>query len=234
MGTSGGVFGLERGYCLMIGGDDDGRRAPRPVLQHAGPGRRRRAAHARARGRPDARRAGLPALRPGRRRALREDGPQRDRVRDDGRLRRGAEHPRARQRRRRAAGARRRDDAAARPRGLPVRPRRSPRSPRSGGAAASSPRGCSTSRRRRWRRTRSSRASPAASRTPARAAGRCWRRSTRACPRRCSPRALFDALRVARRGRVRQPRPVGDALRLRRAPGEERHVVSRAAGSMGM
>jgi 6-phosphogluconate dehydrogenase len=22
MGTSGGVFGLERGYCLMIGGDD--------------------------------------------------------------------------------------------------------------------------------------------------------------------------------------------------------------------
>ena len=37
----------------------------------------------------------LPALRPDRRRPLREDGPQRDRVRDDGRLRRGAEHPAA-------------------------------------------------------------------------------------------------------------------------------------------
>ena len=27
VGTSGGVFGLERGYCLMVGGDDEGRRA---------------------------------------------------------------------------------------------------------------------------------------------------------------------------------------------------------------
>ena len=30
VGTSGGVFGLERGYCLMIGGD-------RPVVEHLGP-----------------------------------------------------------------------------------------------------------------------------------------------------------------------------------------------------
>ena len=34
----------------------------------------------------------LPALRPERRRALREDGPQRHRVRDDGLLRRGPQH----------------------------------------------------------------------------------------------------------------------------------------------
>ena len=31
VGTSGGVFGLERGYCLMIGGEDD-RRPPGPAL----------------------------------------------------------------------------------------------------------------------------------------------------------------------------------------------------------
>jgi 6-phosphogluconate dehydrogenase len=39
-------------------------------------------------------------------------------------------------------------------------------------------------------------------------------------------RQPLRALRFARRGRVRQPRPLGDALRLRRAPGEEHHVVS--------
>ena len=35
-GTSGGVFGLERGYCLMIGGPDGAVAAPRPDLRHAG------------------------------------------------------------------------------------------------------------------------------------------------------------------------------------------------------
>ena len=41
--------------------------------------------------------------------------------------------------------------------------------------------------------------------------------------------ASLYALRVSGRGRVRQSRPVGDALRVRRAPGEEHHVVSRRA-----
>ena len=36
MGTSGGVWGLERGYCLMIGGETRGRAAPRPDLRDAG------------------------------------------------------------------------------------------------------------------------------------------------------------------------------------------------------
>ena len=49
--------------------------------------------------RPDAGGAGLPALRAERRRPLREDGAQRHRVRADGRLRRGAQRPRTRQRR---------------------------------------------------------------------------------------------------------------------------------------
>ena len=71
VGTSGGVWGLEVGYCMMVGGPDDGR----------------------ADARPDPRRAGAarwlaPLRRPGRR-ALREDGPQRRRVRADAGLRRG-------------------------------------------------------------------------------------------------------------------------------------------------
>ena len=123
VGTSGGVWGLERGYCLMIGGEDDVGRPARPDLPGAGPGRRHHRPHARAQRRPDAGRAGLPPLRPERRRPLREDGAQRDRVRAHGGLRRGPQHPPPRRRRPRTARAGRRDDAAAPPRALPVRAR---------------------------------------------------------------------------------------------------------------
>ena len=99
VGTSGGVWGLERGYCMMIGGRDQAVRAPRPDLQDAGAGRGRHAAHAGTREDRRHGRAGLPALRPERRRPLRQDGPQRHRVRHHGRLRRGAGHPARRQRR---------------------------------------------------------------------------------------------------------------------------------------
>src|ERR1700740_447343 len=37
-GTSGGVWGLERGYCLMIGGGAGGGWRPGPLLQHSRPG----------------------------------------------------------------------------------------------------------------------------------------------------------------------------------------------------
>ena len=49
VGTSGGVFGLERGFCLMIGGEDETVAAPGPDLRGARAGRRRRRAHARPR-----------------------------------------------------------------------------------------------------------------------------------------------------------------------------------------
>ena len=78
VGTSGGVWGLERGYCMMIGG-------PKQVVQHldpifstlapgAGdvprtPGREKSGRHRRTR---------ISALRSGRRRPFCEDGPQRD------------------------------------------------------------------------------------------------------------------------------------------------------------
>ena len=57
-------------------------------LRHARPRRRQRDAHARPQRRPVARGTRLAALRPERCRPLREDGPQRHRVRVDGRLRR--------------------------------------------------------------------------------------------------------------------------------------------------
>jgi len=38
VGTSGGVFGLERGYCLMVGGDEQSARALTPVFSALAPG----------------------------------------------------------------------------------------------------------------------------------------------------------------------------------------------------
>jgi len=93
-GTSGGVWGLERGYCLMIGGEESPVRHLDPIFKTIAPGRSQCRAHAvtgpqRWHG---ARR--LPALRAERGGAFREDGPQRHRVRDDGRDRRGSRHHR--------------------------------------------------------------------------------------------------------------------------------------------
>ena len=56
-GTSGGIWGLQVGYCLMVGGEADGRRPARADLHLAGAPRR------------------LPPRRRSGRRPLREDGP---------------------------------------------------------------------------------------------------------------------------------------------------------------
>ena len=55
VGTSGGVFGLERGFCLMIGGENETVAAPRPDLQDDRPGHGRGRAHAGQDGRAVAR-----------------------------------------------------------------------------------------------------------------------------------------------------------------------------------
>src|SRR6185436_14579909 len=39
VGTSGGVWGLERGYCLMIGGDEEPVRRLDPIFAALAPGR---------------------------------------------------------------------------------------------------------------------------------------------------------------------------------------------------
>ena len=75
VGTSGGVWGLERGYCMMIGGPQQAVQASRPDLQDAGARPRRHPPHTGARKGRRHRRAGLPALRAQRRRPLRQDGP---------------------------------------------------------------------------------------------------------------------------------------------------------------
>ena len=125
-GTSGGVWGLDRGYCLMIGGEDDAVSRLDPIFKTIAPGDRaapsRRPAGPRPTGTAPRR---VPALRAERRGPLRQDGPQRHRVRDDGGDRRGpvasSSTPTSACT---SSRGRRRDHAAARPRGLPVRHRR--------------------------------------------------------------------------------------------------------------
>ena len=115
VGTSGGVFGLERGYCLMIGGPAEVVTAwsrcsgpwPRGWRRPEGP----RAAPATRRPRSSATSTAAHRGRP-----FREDGPQRDRVRAHGRLRRGPQHPPQGECRQPPRGGQRRGGAAARPR----------------------------------------------------------------------------------------------------------------------
>ena len=132
VGTSGGVWGIDRGYCMMIGGPDEAVRPARPDLQDPRPRHGRRPPHARLRREEGRHRRGrLPPLRPLRRGPLRQDGPQRHRVRPDAGLRRGLRHLPATPTRR----------SCPRP---SASTSTSPTSPRSGGEGASSARGCST------------------------------------------------------------------------------------------
>ncbi len=98
-----------------------GRRPPRSHLPHFGAQHRQRVAHGESSREQGHRRARLPSLRARGRRPLREDGPQRHRVRHHGRLRRGPEHLASRQRRQGRALERRRDQPAEESRALPVR-----------------------------------------------------------------------------------------------------------------
>ena len=73
-GTSGGVWGIERGYCMMIGGSKGSCRSPRSDLLGAGSGTRR---YPTDNGPPERRfpsRARLHSRRSIGRRALRQDG----------------------------------------------------------------------------------------------------------------------------------------------------------------
>ena len=89
LGTSNGVFGLDRRYYMMIGGEDvavqhlDPIKTLAPGIGSIGrtPGRDKARANHGGRW--------LPALRTSRRRSFREDGPQRNRIRDHGFLREG-------------------------------------------------------------------------------------------------------------------------------------------------
>ena len=148
VGTSGGTHGLERGYCLMVGGPPDAIERLAPIFDTLAPGVDVGRADARSTCAsatpPSTAERGWLHCGPERRRPLRQDGPQRHRVRPHGRLRRGAQ---------RAGQGRHRLRAPTPP---TPRRRRSPTpsttsttstwppSPRCGGGARSWPAGCST------------------------------------------------------------------------------------------
>ena len=78
VGTSGGVWGLERGYCMMIGGENDVVKHLDPIFAVLAPGRGdvpRTPGREKLGGTSE---AGLLTLRAERRRSLREDGSQRN------------------------------------------------------------------------------------------------------------------------------------------------------------
>jgi len=97
VGTSGGVWGLERGYCLMIAASATWSSGSPPIFKTLAPGSGSIPRTPGPRGDERHGRAGLPLLRPVGRRALREDDPQRHRVRADAGVRRGARHPEQRE-----------------------------------------------------------------------------------------------------------------------------------------
>jgi 6-phosphogluconate dehydrogenase len=73
--TSGGVFGLERGFCLMIGGEGKTVKHLDPIFSSIAPGNQGSTPHPGLDRHLRSRRAGLPALRPDWCRTLRENGP---------------------------------------------------------------------------------------------------------------------------------------------------------------
>ena len=87
VGTSGGVWGVERGYCLMIGGDSATVKRLQPIFTSLAPGQGGIPPLARTGVLPKHRRTGLSALRTRRGRAFRQNGPQRHRIRHHAGLR---------------------------------------------------------------------------------------------------------------------------------------------------
>ena len=215
---AGGVFGLERGYCLMIGGDADAVDRLAPIFDTLAPGVDSAERTPGRERRPDARGAGLAALRAERRRALREDGAQRHRVRADGGLRRGPQRAAPR-----PTSAPRPTPPTPRPHRstpaavLPVRPR--PVGGHRGVAArqsVASP-GCSTSPPTRCYADPELDAFSGVVSDSVKAGGRSARPSTRASRCRCS-RPRCTAVLVAGPRRHGRQGAVGDACRFRRAP----------------
>ena len=199
MGTSGGVWGLERGYCLMIGGETEVVKRLDPIFATLAPGR-----------------GDIPRT-PGREKlgGTAEHGYLHCGPTGAGHfvkmVHNGIEYGlmaayaeglnilKKANIGKASARARRRDDAAAPPRALPVRLR--PRRHHRGVAARQRDRllAARPDRRGLRRRARTSTTSRARSPTPARDAGRWPRPTTRRCPPTCSrPRSSSASPRAAR------------------------------------
>ena len=100
VGTSGGVWGLDRGYCMMIGGPDEAVQQLDPIFKTLAPGIGDITRTPGCDKMQEHRRAGLHPLRTIRCGPLREDGSQRNRIRNHASLRGGFRHlPQCQQRR---------------------------------------------------------------------------------------------------------------------------------------
>src|SRR4029077_10301459 len=86
VGTSGGVSGLERGYCMMIGGEMEIVKHLDPISTKTGSRQRECISDARTRIDPHHGGTGIPSWRAEWSRALRQNGAQRNRIRGDGRV----------------------------------------------------------------------------------------------------------------------------------------------------
>ena len=227
-GTSGGVWGLERGYCLMIGGPDDAVAAPRPTLPRPGPGRRRGAPNAGAERSTATAEQGIST-------AVRAAAGHFVKMVHNG-IEYGVMAAYAE-----GLNILKHADAGLEERGVDAETTTVPRaravpvpsstwrlSPRCGAAAASSPRGCSTSPRRRSCEPRAG-----GFRGPRLRLGRGPLDEHRRNRRRRAGAGAHDravlALHIARRGGLRRTRCCRRCARLRRAPG----AVAEGAGAEG-
>ena len=187
VGVSGGVWGRERGYCLMVGGDDEAVGRLTPVLEALAPGVDAAVRTPGRKGDPSPEEQGWLHCGPsgaGHFVKMVHNGIEYGLMQAYAEGLNVLEHADVGQAR---AGDGRRDDAAARPRPLQVRPRHRGRhralAARLGDllVAARPDRGGVA------RDATSSTSTRATSATPARDAGRCRPRSRKAYPRRCSP-----------------------------------------------
>ncbi len=123
VGTSGGVWGLERGFCMMIGGREEIVRRLDPIFDALAPGFGD-IARTPGRDRPDdrAERGYIHAGPPGAR-TFRQDGPQRHRIWPDAGLCRGLRHPQGQGVRNAARGGALHHRPSGRRRGLAARQR---------------------------------------------------------------------------------------------------------------
>ena len=121
VGTSGGVWGFERGFCLMIGGEAEPVRRLDPIFKTLAPGRgdiSRTPGRDKSAGTAE---EGYLVLWAFRRRPFRQDGSQRHRIRPHGGVCRRAEHSAARQRGQAGPDRRCRDDTPAQSGTLSIR-----------------------------------------------------------------------------------------------------------------
>ena len=215
VGVSGGVWGLERGYCHMIGGEPEVVKHLDPIFRSLAPGVDAAPRTPGATGEPSQAEQGYLHCGPngaGHFVKMVHNGIEYGLM---AAYAEGLQHHQARQCRPEEAGGRRRNDAAAKSRALSATISMWRRSRRSGGAAASSAPGCSISPPARCARARSGelrRPRFGFRRGPLDVAGG----HRRGRPGAGHQRGAVRPLQLARRGRIRRQAALGDAFRVRR------------------